>query len=219
MKRERVTVEVVLDIPAGSDVNKFIKIAGGNSVTKRSVKINNTEPLSDELLNYEHRRAEIKAVRKILNDLLEKLDLHKKVCVEVCNRWNDYTKLRDNVTGINITFRNRWNAWGGTTLYLCADLESRIYHSKEHNDYGSVHGKSVATLADPDLKDLAKLVTDRFKPKSKQQDDNFSKILGQLSPKEKKALGDIFGPFTCGAKMGLMGKCNSPICVSCTKTP
>lgn len=212
MKRERVTIELILDIPAGSNASKFVKVTGGNSVSKRSVKVIKTEDIPDELLNHEHRRAEIKAVRKILNDLLEKLDLNKKVYVAVSNRWKTYLKTTSEVTGMNIVFNNRWDAYCGGPLYLCADLESRIYYSREHMNYGPAHGKSVATLADPELKELANIIVKQFKPRQElitsTTGTTYESWATSLSSKEKNALDHAFG---CLAK--LVGKkCDCPSC-------
>lgn len=148
MKRQRVTLELVLDIPIDTQVSKYIKISGGETVINRSLKIISTEELPEELLESELRRGSKIAIKKTIDVLIEKLGMNKYIYLKVSNYERGAGFICDFVPRSRVYHAQAWL--------------SVIINSNSQIERGFDDKKVIATLADPELKDLSQVIINHF---------------------------------------------------------
>lgn len=162
MKRNRVTVELVLDIPATKKVEKYIKLSLSESVTKRQLKVTNVEELPDEVLGPELRHGERMAVKKILDEVLVKLKLDKYFYFGVTSFYDDGYQPVDQA--YDVTFQPSYRFSKKYGYVDVPEFNCSIGKDGLITVYTSTGRKSkvIGTIADQELKDFSVEVNNRF---------------------------------------------------------
>lgn len=174
MKRHRITFEIQIDVPVSVQAeeawDKYVAVSGGQHVNVGKPKITGDEPLGDELLPYEIRRAEQLAVRKMIADVLVKNGF--PLVVSVGTRWDGRASRNSPYAAMDVTISFNSKALeklialnptsGGEPWVSRHEWISNISLMIEDGQISEIPGwgqtrpepKRLGSISDPELKEL-----------------------------------------------------------------
>lgn len=187
MKRHRITFEIQIDVPAsvpaGEAWDKYVQVSGGQHVNVGKPQVVGDEPLGDELLPYEIRRAEQLAVRKMIADVMVANKL--PFVVSVGTRWDGRASRSSSVAPMDVTisFNNKsldklWSLVPSSGGEKWASGRREVKHNISLMiDEGQITeipgwgqgstGRRLGSISDPELTELIAFVRFSFEKELK----------------------------------------------------
>ena len=177
MKKKRITVQLVLEVPANAKLDRVVHIKGGGTVVNKGMTVTATEDIGDVALPHEMRRAECYTVRKLFQELVDKLGIFLNV--DASTSWNDDGKPN----GIYVHFKfNREldrevsaivdccenNSWGdGCGHTICKKnmheyLDFIIKEGEIYKEDDNGNSKRIGPLGDPNLIGPTKMLNKQY---------------------------------------------------------